>query len=142
MKGLYILLLELPRPAAFRTRRRALDLEPGFYAYVGSAMNSLEARIARHLSVEKKRHWHIDYLLGHAAIRSVLSAETGADVECRVAGGLAELPAIAGFGCSDCRCRSHLFFSPDLTELTVRAAEAFRAAGLNPRTMSIGDNQL
>ncbi|PVV84265.1 GIY-YIG nuclease family protein [Dehalogenimonas alkenigignens] len=139
MTGLYILILELPHPTTITTRRRAFALDAGFYAYVGSAMNGLEARIARHQSPDKKRHWHIDYLLDHAAVRSVLSAETNADAECLLAGRLSDLPAVAGFGCSDCRCRSHLFFSPDLIDLTSRATGAFRAAGLDPRTMSIGD---
>ncbi|MEL7562170.1 DUF123 domain-containing protein [Dehalogenimonas sp. 4OHTPN] len=142
MKGLYIILLELPQSAAVRARRRAFALEPGFYAYVGSAMNSLEARIARHLSPDKKRHWHIDYLLEHAIVRYVLSAESDADLECLLAGGLADAAVISGFGCSDCRCRSHLFFSPDLNDLTSRASGAFRAAGLDPRTVRISDTQL
>lgn len=142
MTGLYILILALPHSATISTRRRAFALEPGFYAYVGSAMNSLEARIARHLSPDKKRHWHIDYLIEHTIVRYVLSAESDADLECLLAGGLADAAVVSGFGCSDCRCRSHLFFSPDLIDLTSRATGAFRAAGLDPRTMSIGDTHL
>ena len=30
---------------------------------VQNAMNSLESRVKRHLSDNKKKHWHIDYLL-------------------------------------------------------------------------------
>ena len=40
-----------------------VSLEPGWYLYVGSARRHLEARLRRHLRPEKRRRWHIDYLL-------------------------------------------------------------------------------
>ena len=60
----------------------------GYYVYIGSAMNSLVPRLNRHLSDEKKMHWHIDYLLK--------SPDCGEE--------------IPGFGCSDCSCSSHLIY--------------------------------
>jgi len=40
----------------------------GYYVYVGSAMRNLQKRISRHLSKDKKFHWHIDYLLAKVKI--------------------------------------------------------------------------
>ncbi|MGZ7049923.1 MAG: GIY-YIG nuclease family protein, partial [Methanobacterium sp.] len=40
-----------------------LNFKKGFYVYVGSALNSIDARIKRHLKNDKKLFWHIDYLL-------------------------------------------------------------------------------
>jgi len=132
MKGLYILLIELPEATVVQTRNRVFNLNRGYYAYLGSAMGGREARIERHLSSERKHHWHIDFLLDKAGIQAVISCETEKRAECLVAQHLADLAAVAGFGCSDCRCRSHLFYSKDFNELTTVAVRAFEAAGLKP----------
>lgn len=83
----------------------------GFYAYVGSAQNGLEKRISRHLSSEKKKLWHIDYLLsGGGKVVGVYYKEADKSEECRIAKVLAERGSgVLGFGCSDCLCGSHLF---------------------------------
>jgi Uri superfamily endonuclease len=88
-------------------------LEPGWYLYVGSARRHLAARLRRHLRVEKKRRWHIDYLLTGDAltIREIWVGEPGA--ECRLAMNLLSLPEITipkpRLGASDCRCPAHFF---------------------------------
>ncbi|AIC15166.1 GIY-YIG nuclease family protein [Nitrososphaera viennensis] len=66
MKGVYVLLMHIGRPAIARTGSLGrLHFEKGVYAYVGSALNGLEPRISRHLSKRKENmHWHIDYLIG------------------------------------------------------------------------------
>lgn len=85
----------------------------GYYVYIGSAMNSLVARINRHLSDDKKLHWHIDYLLKNESceIRDVLFNVSDMKIECDLASTIAlngeEVPK---FGCSDCNCNSHLIF--------------------------------
>ena len=85
----------------------------GYYVYIGSAMNSLVARINRHLSDEKKLHWHIDYLLKNESseIRDVLFNVSDKKIECDLASTIAlngeEVPK---FGCSDCNCSSHLIY--------------------------------
>ena len=85
----------------------------GYYVYIGSAMNSLVARINRHLSDEKKLHWHIDYLLKNESseIRDVLFNVSDKRIECDLASTIAlngeEVPK---FGCSDCNCSSHLIY--------------------------------
>lgn len=94
-------------------RLGVFDLKAGRYAYVGSALNGLEARTRRHLSGRGKKRWHIDYLMAVAEEREALLIRSGEDIECSLADRLRSLPGasepIAGFGSSDCRCRSHLF---------------------------------
>jgi len=42
----------------------------------------------------------------------IILCETGERAECTIAEALSrQFDAIPGFGCSDCRCPSHLFFS-------------------------------
>jgi Uri superfamily endonuclease len=106
----YQLHIELARRARIEVGRLGrFTLEAGRYVYTGSARRGLEARIRRHLSANKKPHWHIDYLLAHPAAQvvAVRRSRTG---ECRLnqrAGG--SVP-VHGFGASDCRagCGSHL----------------------------------
>jgi len=79
--------------------------------YVGSALNGLEQRIQRHLRENKKTHWHIDYLLKHATVTDVFYKEDNVREECIIAKKFeGTLPSILGFGCSDCKCKSHLFY--------------------------------
>ncbi len=85
----------------------------GYYVYIGSAMNSLVARINRHLSDDKKMHWHIDYLLEseHSEIRDVIFNVSDEKIECDLASAIAENgDGIPKFGCSDCSCSSHLIY--------------------------------
>ncbi len=89
-----------------------LTFEKGLYAYVGSAQANLEQRIKRHLRKEKRLFWHIDHLLndGAARIVKVLYKQAYKTEECNLAKAVGEIgEAVAGFGCSDCSCRSHLF---------------------------------
>lgn len=91
--------------------------ETGWYGYVGSALGSGGfSRIDRHRELadgeRETRHWHIDYLLGHPESRLDCVVQTrDVDGECAVAQAL-DTPATPGFGCSDCRCETHLFFEP------------------------------
>ncbi len=85
----------------------------GEYCYVGSAMNGLEQRIRRHISRNKTIRWHIDRLtiISHS-IESYVSEGEGMVPECVIADTAKELgllPAVKGFGSSDCDCYSHLF---------------------------------
>lgn len=129
-KGIYAILLEMPQSVVVRTRGRLFQLKAGHYVYIGSAMNGLAARIGRHLSTAKRKHWHIDYLLEYGIINGVVSAETCKSYECDIAAALSVLPSVPGFGCSDCRCRSHLFRGESETGLLRATEAAFRQAGL------------
>ncbi|MDK2795751.1 MAG: hypothetical protein PWQ22_1465 [Archaeoglobaceae archaeon] len=85
----------------------AIDFEPGFYYYVGSAKRL--SRVKRHFG-EKKKKWHIDYI---SEVFEVLGAVLFDLQECELAKKI-NLPKIKGFGCSDCNCDSHLFYSKNL----------------------------
>lgn len=139
--GVYVLLIELERSGSHAIGRLGnVDFPAGFYGYVGSALNGLEGRLKRHLRQEKKLHWHIDYLLKKARISNIFYAETPAGsrfpeqpprVECQIARSLAQYFEFAkGFGCSDCRCPSHLFYSKNLKVMNRKISGAFRSSSL------------
>jgi Uri superfamily endonuclease len=119
MKGAYVLLIRLDSTQVIRIGKLGrMRFRRGYYAYVGSAMNGIESRILRHLSKGKKMHWHIDYLLRKGKIVEIHCFSSGSREECRIADKfLKRFPSIAGFGCSDCKCSSHLFYSPRLSDL-------------------------
>lgn len=84
----------------------------GYYCYVGSAMNNLEARVKRHLSKSKKKKWHIDFLLDKADVIHTRTIETTKRLKCRLnrkVAGLAD-STIKKFGSSDCKCDGHLHY--------------------------------
>ncbi len=127
MKGVYVLLIELPKSAEIQVGHLGkIKFKTGFYAYVGSALGGLEARISRHLRKEKKIHWHIDYLLAWARIKEVY-VDYGK--ECDIARKLSEyFTCIRGFGSSDCDCKSHLFYDEDcdlLSEIVGKLCDKF-----------------
>lgn len=111
MKGSYVLVMKLDTGRTIGIGARGdIEFPDGYYAYCGSALNSLEARVARHLRAEKKIHWHVDYLLQYARIESVFVVKSPRRLECTTANDLSRtFPPVPGFGCSDCRCGSHLF---------------------------------
>ena len=115
MKGSYILILQLPEQQTITIGSLPDVYFPrGHYAYVGSAMGGLKSRLSHHLQGSKKPRWHIDYLLQRASISSIILYETGEKTECTIAEALShQFDSIPAFGCSDCRCRSHLFFSTE-----------------------------
>jgi Uri superfamily endonuclease len=86
-------------------------LKRGTYAYCGSAKAGLKGRIRRHLSDPIKKRWHIDHITSYSTQRSVHWNEHEPDGECRAAEYLARTnEAVPGFGSSDCKCSSHLFY--------------------------------
>jgi sugar fermentation stimulation protein A len=117
--GVYLLLIELPEEREIQIGKLGcIPFQAGHYVYVGSARTGLRKRIERHLRKEKRIHWHIDYFLEHAAVVEVVTIETEKGIECKVAQFLSvEFQPIRGFGSSDCRCPSHLFYSPSLRSL-------------------------
>ena len=106
-------------------RNRIETFPVGYYIYVGSALGGLAGRLRRHLQRRhlqrrhlqgpRRRHWHVDALLDAAPVIEVWYLLTGERMECEWAARLAAAPGIepgaAGFGASDCRCRTHLFYS-------------------------------
>lgn len=101
----YVLVMELPSDSTLQIGKLGtITFSQGTYAYIGSAPS--EKRLERHLCSQKKIHWHIDYFLQKAKITAIYISKKP---ECELALKIA-LPYIPGFGCSDCRCPSHLFF--------------------------------
>jgi len=101
----YVLVMELYSDSTLQIGKLGtITLSRGTYAYIGSAHS--EKRLERHLRSQKKIHWHIDYFLQKAKITAIYISKKP---ECELAQKIA-LPYIPGFGCSDCRCPSHLFY--------------------------------
>jgi len=112
--GVYTLLFALPESTRVDVGALGpVEFPDGGYAYTGSAHGPGGfARVDRHRRVASGdhdvRHWHVDHLAGHPSTRLVDVYRTaGVDAECTVARSLPEGP-VAGFGASDCDCRSHL----------------------------------
>ena len=123
MKGTYLLLMTLPKDTSVMVGKQGLlHFKKGCYVYVGSALNGLDQRIQRHLRADKKTHWHIDYLLPFTEIVDIFYKENNRREECRIAQLLERnFGSIPGFGCSDCSCKSHLFFgsSKEITQVAI-----------------------
>lgn len=90
-----------------------ITFKKGLYAYVGSAQNSIESRVKRHLSKNKKKYWHIDYLLLNRNVNIVdifYKKNSNKSYEDRFANKLMKTgKPIINFGSSDSKCKSHLF---------------------------------
>lgn len=109
-RGTYLILLSLERPVVISTGKKTWELVPGDYVYVGSAMNSLTERVKRHLKLEKKCHWHIDYLREKATIKAALLLPSEIKFEealSKYINGYAE--PVPGFGATDCSNDSNLY---------------------------------
>lgn len=138
VKGSYVLLIRLTQGQTIRVGLRSVHFPGGYYAYVGSALGGLKARLRRHLKADKKRYWHIDYLLEKAAINGIFIAETQDRIECRIAQELGlKFDPVPGFGSSDCNCPSHLFFSLDEEKIESAARSAFSSLAIKPSLVRI-----
>jgi sugar fermentation stimulation protein A len=127
-RGSYILLIEIPREVTIEVGALGfLKFPQGYYAYCGSAMGGLRARINRHLGKEKKVRWHVDYLLlEEGRVKNVIYAPTHERLECQLAQKLENIfHSVPEFGSSDCRCSSHLFYSLELSALQEKATAFF-----------------
>jgi Uri superfamily endonuclease len=122
--GVYHLIVRLSEERVVQVGRLGrISFPAGDYVYTGSALNGLEARLARHRRWRKKLRWHIDYLLRAAALIDVVTIPTKRRVECRRNRWVLRLPGAAvvapRFGSSDCACPAHLVYFggrvPDLT---------------------------
>jgi Uri superfamily endonuclease len=130
MKGIYVLIISVDRDIQVNVGALGIfKFEKGLYAYVGSAQNYLEKRVKRHLGKNKKKFWHIDYLLDGSwtKVLRVYHKNAGRPEECKIAEELNKKGVpIPGFGSSDCKCESHLFkiqdydfLSKDMSEMGV-----------------------
>ncbi len=111
--GSYILILRLKKDEIISVGSLgAMRFRKGYYLYAGSARKNLSQRIARHQRKRKNLFWHIDHVRHYAEHCSALPVRASADLECEIASALDKIAErnIPGFGASDCRCSSHLFF--------------------------------
>jgi sugar fermentation stimulation protein A len=111
--GTYLLLLRLSEPRRVQVGRLgALDFRPGWYVYVGSALNGLGYRLSRHARIEKRDHWHIDMLRTVTSLVAVVTRPGRERLECAIADRVCSWPGgsrpVPRFGASDCRCAGHL----------------------------------
>jgi len=143
VKGSYILLFELNTKKNISVGKLGyVSFPKASYAYVGSAMNGLRARLARHLRGKKKLHWHIDYLLKEAEVEEIILCQGEERAECFLAQALAgKFQYVPGFGSTDCKCRSHLYFASGKGSLKARVAGAVKQAGLACEIFSKGDGE-
>lgn len=106
--GAYFLIIEIEKPLKIRE----WEIKEGTYLYAGRAKRGLLKRIERHKKKkDKKLRWHIDYITSspHACVKGVILTPHPED-ECRIARKLSKnCEFVEKFGCSDCRCNSHLF---------------------------------
>jgi Uri superfamily endonuclease len=106
----YQLVIELRRPVCVAVGRLGeVSFPAGTYVYTGSARRGVEARVRRHVSPQKRLHWHIDYLLANPQAR-VVEIRTFFDEECVVNRRTSGDVVVPGFGASDCHagCGAHL----------------------------------
>jgi Uri superfamily endonuclease len=134
-KGVYCLIFENQECKLEIGKKGEFLFSSGFHVYVGSALGpgGLK-RVKRHLDFSKnkdrKPRWHVDYLHLSPSFRlvSAVCAPTLSRFECELANRIGGT-SILGFGCTDCTCRSHLFYRKGLPipEIT----EAFENLGLS-----------
>ena len=130
-KGTYVLAITLGSDQEITVGALGtLHFDKGLYCYVGSALGGLDSRVARHLRKDKVLKWHADYLTTRADRVEAYISYPDYIKECE----LAEMarnsgmePSYKGFGCSDCRCSTHLFKTDKK-----RLASLIKSAKLSP----------
>ena len=135
MKGCYCLIIHVKKYSKIRIGARLgyLEFKRGIYVYVGSAMNSLESRLTRHLSSKKKMHWHVDYLLKSRNTKILdIIYNTDRKVECEISQYLSsKTRGITDFGCSDCECESHLYYFKNRNEAIECVKDAYDSIAMD-----------
>ncbi len=116
-RGCYLLVMRIPAITIAVGALGPLTFQAGLYGYVGSARGrstTLRHRLARHIRMHKRPHWHIDYLTTHRSIEPVAAyvpagiTPTEIDLAQRCT---KRFPVVHRFGNSDMRrkTRGHLF---------------------------------
>lgn len=114
MKGAYLLLINVREKYVIETNAKSFVIPEGKYVYVGSSMVNLRKRIERHLRKNKRKFWHIDFLLSvdGVEIERIYVKENIIKEEREIAKKFAEnFRSVRKFGSSDDKDNeSHLFF--------------------------------
>ncbi len=145
LRGVYVLLISVEDRVQIDVGALGrINLDAGIYAYVGSALglhsSSIEGRLSRHYSDNKKIHWHIDYILRDPKIKlkEAIFSESRNAQECNLVKQICNhefaFVEIKDFGSSDCSCVSHLILL-DLRENTAERHlwNKFIELGLKPQ---------
>ncbi|MCK9578903.1 MAG: DUF123 domain-containing protein [Methanoregula sp.] len=140
-KGVYCLVFHNPDCTVTVGALGDIAFKKGWHIYIGSALGSGGLkRLDRHIALshlkDKRPKWHVDYLLTNDAfpLRYAVYAVTPLRLECLLASALGG-DCVAGFGCSDCTCSSHMFYRETDPEEEIR--EVFRCLQLRPVTKTI-----
>lgn len=138
-RGTYVLVLELTHRLVTNVGSLGkVQLAKGYYAYTGSARRGMRARVARHLAKEKRRQWHIDWLTTQPDMVPIAVASTRqTGLECSIARVVSSRAdaQVKGFGCSDCKCESHLCYFSDAGSLSL-ALKDLRRFGVSIERVS------
>ena len=133
-KGVYCLVFENRGCVIEVGKKGTFSFPEGFHIYIGSALGpGGMKRVKRHIdfSLKKDRNprWHVDYLHLNSSFRLswAVCASTSARLECEIARRLGGDSA-PGFGCTDCACRSHLFYRKENPLFEIKGV--FEALGL------------
>ncbi len=128
LPGTYALIFSAYRKSQLKIGKLGtLQLKPGFYIYVGSAFGpgGIKARIAHHCKKPARLHWHLDYLASLLKLTEIWYTYDPIHREHQWAKTIASTRGasvpLSGFGASDCRCKSHLFYFD-----TVPSGRSFR----------------
>jgi Uri superfamily endonuclease len=113
--GTYALVFSCPAPfQAVAGRLGTVSLTCGYWIYVGSAFGpgGLRSRLFHHLKPSHRPHWHLDYIKNALRPVEVWTTTDPVKREHDWATMLSDRKGasrpIAGFGATDCTCRSHL----------------------------------
>ncbi|MCG8401132.1 MAG: GIY-YIG nuclease family protein [Firmicutes bacterium] len=115
--GTYVLILQAKKSVSLQIGKLGLmTVQPGNYVYIGSAFGpgGVRGRLNHHLTGGTKPHWHIDYLRQAADVIQVWYVYCSTRYEHKWAEIFGSYPGASvpmpGFGSSDCKCSTHLFF--------------------------------
>jgi len=136
-KGIYCLILKTGGAVLPVGALGEMQFPAGWYIYVGSALGPGGlARVNRHIRVyreacDHRPRWHIDRLLTDSrfVLTAAVCGETTARLECTLARSLGG-DGVRGFGCSDCRCTTHLLYRDD--DPQAECCRALTACGCRP----------
>jgi Uri superfamily endonuclease len=113
--GTYALVFACAAPVHLTVGRLGpVSLVPGYWIYVGSAFGpgGLRSRLTHHLKPSARPHWHLDYIKGALRAVDIWATTDPVKREHEWAGIIAAMKGaslpVAGFGATDCGCRSHL----------------------------------
>ncbi|MBI5680665.1 MAG: GIY-YIG nuclease family protein [Methanobacterium sp.] len=126
----YCLIIELNKNSSIEIGKLGkLVFKKGYYVYIGSALNSLDGRIKRHLSNEKKLFWHVDYLLNspNSTIKEIILERSSEKWECSIAKEISkEGITVDRFGSSDCKCNAHLYYFENFEDAENTCLNSFK----------------